>query len=144
MKRISGDANILEFKDYKKETMNGNKVKKDDRKELDPMRKSFKGSVDIMEMDETKNPSETESTLEFVLLTLCRALNLKASQSVALLANGNEYLTHCVVKGVKGRFEPMVNWYKDIYSYSKHLATMLEAEIEQAKVTQDVKIIEAS
>ena len=91
MRRISGDANILEFKDYKKETMNG-MVKKDGRKHLSPNRKSFKGSVDIMEMDENKNPSETESTLEFVLLTLCRALNLKATQSVALLANNNEYL----------------------------------------------------
>ena len=40
-------------------------------------RKPVKDGVDIMAMDTTRDPSDTESTLEFILNTLCRALNMK-------------------------------------------------------------------
>ena len=89
MKRISGDDNILNFDNYRK----------DDRKAGQPLtatgglasldaaggrrglqstqKKNVKDGVDIMQMDITREPSETESTLEFILNTLCRALNMK-------------------------------------------------------------------
>lgn len=40
-------------------------------------RKSVKDGVDIMAMDTKKEPSDTESTLEFILNTLCKALQMK-------------------------------------------------------------------
>ena len=86
-----------------------------------------------MMMDTSREPSETESTLEFILNTLCRALNMKPKQSAALLTNNNQFLTHCVVKGVKSRYEPMINWYKEVYQFSRHLSMMLEIEVENAK-----------
>ena len=79
MKRISGDADILNFSDYRK----------DDRKpEMEnatggrrglqsTQKKPVKDGVDIMQMDIAKDPSQTESTLEFILNTLCRAVNMK-------------------------------------------------------------------
>ena len=90
-----------------------------------------------MQMDTSKEPSDADSTLEFILNTLCRALTMKPKQAAALLTNNNQFLTHCVVKGVKGRYEPMINWYQDIYQYSKHLTAMLEAEVENARTSQD-------
>jgi hypothetical protein len=42
-----------------------------------------------MQMDTSKDPSQTESTLEFILNTLCRALSMKPKQSAALLTNNN-------------------------------------------------------
>jgi hypothetical protein len=75
------------------------------------LKKQIKDGVDIMQMDTRREPSETESTLEFILNTLCRALSMKPKQSAALLTNNNQFLTHCVVKGVKGNYEPMINWY---------------------------------
>ena len=68
-----------------------------------------------MSMDITRDPGETESTLEFILNTLCRALSMKPKQAAALLTNNNQFLTHCVAKGVKSQYEPMINWYNDIY-----------------------------
>lgn len=97
-----------------------------------------------MQMDTTKEPSQTESTLEFILNTLCRALNMKPKQAAALLTNNNQFLIHCVVKGVKGRFEPMINWYQEIYQYSRHLSMMLEIEIDNALASDDAKMIRAS
>ena len=40
-------------------------------------RRPIKDGVDIMSMDIGKDPSQTESTLEFILNTLCRALTMK-------------------------------------------------------------------
>ena len=37
---------------------------------------------------------------------------------------------HCVVKGVKGRYEPMISWYNEVFLYSRHLSNMLEIEVE--------------
>ncbi len=68
-----------------------------------------------MQMNIRREPSETESTLEFILNTLCRALSMKPLQSAALLTNNNQFLTHCVVRGVKGNYEPMIDWYQEIY-----------------------------
>lgn len=52
-------------------------------------RKAVKDGVDIMQMDINKEPSSTESTLEFILNTLCRALEMKPKQAAALLTNNN-------------------------------------------------------
>ena len=84
-----------------------------------------KDGVDIMNLDITLDPGETGSTLEFILNTLCRALSMKPKQSAALLTNNNQYLIHCTVKGVKGRHEPMIAWYTEIYNNSFHLSSML-------------------
>ena len=100
-------------------------------------KKTVKEGVDIMQMDTEKDPSMTESTLEFILNTLCRALNMKPKQAAALLTNNNQFLIHCIVKGVKGRFEPMINWYQEIYQYSRHLSMMLEIEIDNASASGD-------
>jgi hypothetical protein len=40
-------------------------------------------------MDTNKPVSESESTLEFILNTLCKALSLKPKQAAALLTNNN-------------------------------------------------------
>ena len=97
-----------------------------------------------MQMDIKRQPNETESTLEFILNTLCRAMSMKPKQSAALLTNNNQFLTHCVVKGVKGNYEPMINWYHDIYQYSRHLSDMLEIEIENSNVANDQKLIKSA
>lgn len=155
MKRISGDQDILNFNDYRKDDRKFNKPP--NVQDLDSgnasggrrglqstQKKPVKDGVDIMQMDITKDPSQTESTLEFILNTLCRALSMKPKQAAALLTNNNQFLTHCVVKGVKSRFEPMINWYQEIYQYSKHLSMMLEVEVENALSSGDPKQIRAA
>jgi hypothetical protein len=58
--------------------------------------------VDIMSMDVNRMVDETESSLELILNTLCKAFDMKPKQAAALLTNNNQYLIHSVVKGVKG------------------------------------------
>jgi hypothetical protein len=65
-------------------------------------KKKNKEAVDIMKMDITKLPNETESSLELLLNTLCRSCEMKPKQAAALLTNSNQYLIHSVLKGIKG------------------------------------------
>lgn len=73
-------------------------------------------------MNPDRDANETENTLEFLLNTLCRAFTMKPKQAAALLTNSNQYLIHSVVKGVKGKFEPVIQWYQDVYAHSKYLS----------------------
>ena len=88
MKRISGDEDILNFQDYRKDDRkfnpNGDANNLVDaggagngRRGLGPhQKKQVKDGVDIMQMDTARDPSDADSTLEFILNTLCRALTM--------------------------------------------------------------------
>lgn len=76
------------------------------KEQIDPKDKVKEG-VDILTMDASKDPRKADSSLEMILITLCASLNMKPKQSAALLTNQNQYLLHTVVKGLKGKFEPV-------------------------------------
>lgn len=70
--------------------------------------------VDILTMKVERTPEETESSLELILNTLCRAFAMKPKQAAALLTNNNQFLVHSIVKGVKGNYEPLIAWQADL------------------------------
>jgi len=41
---------------------------------------------------------------------------------------GNKYLAHVLAKGIKGNFEPITDWYKQVYANSKHLLQLIVKE----------------
>jgi len=41
---------------------------------------------------------------------------------------GNKYLAHVLAKGIKGNFEPIVDWYKSLYGNTKHLLQLVLKE----------------
>lgn len=59
-------------------------------------------TVDILKMNIEKQAHETESSLELILNTLCKACEMKPKQAAALLTNNNQFLIHSVVKGING------------------------------------------
>lgn len=79
----------------------------------------------INDIDPKKPLNATSSLLEFFLTGLSRHLSLTPKQAAALLSNGNKYLAHVVVKGVKNDFVPIANWLSEIYANTEkvlHLA----------------------
>lgn len=95
MVRIAMTDTILNFDNYRKDDRSyktasalGNQIATEDDKTYEntpggrrglqsTQKKQVKDGVDIMMMDTEREPSSTESTLEFILNTLCRALNMK-------------------------------------------------------------------
>ena len=44
------------------------------------------------------------------------------------MADGNKYLAHIFVKGLKGEYDPIVNFFQEVYSKNKHLLYLIEHE----------------
>lgn len=62
-------------------------------------------------------------------------------KAAALLAGGNKYLAHVVIKGVKGDFEPIVLWYQDVYANINHLMSLLVKEESPEAVTNVLQVL---
>ena len=84
--------------------------------------------VDFEKFAGDTEPGETTNCLEFLLTTLCRAMDLRPKQAAGLLTNNNKYLAVAVVKGFKGDFKPIINWYQEIYAESRHATGLVEKE----------------
>ena len=75
-----------------------------------------KGTVSINNVNPLTDPNETETVLEYILTTIAQSMGLNPKQAAGLLSNNNKYLVHVCVKGVKGDFEKISQWYQAIYS----------------------------
>ena len=80
--------------------------------------------LDIVSLNPNKALNESDSTLEYMIVSLCQALNLQPKQAAGLLTNHNHYLLHACIKGVKGNFTQILAWYQGIYATSRHLASL--------------------
>jgi len=48
-------------------------------------------------------------------------LGIAPNQAAGLLTDHNYYLMHACVKGIKGDHTPILKWYQQLISSSKHL-----------------------
>ena len=73
--------------------------------------------------------NQCQNTLELILVTLSRALDLQPRQAAALLANGNQFLITACDKGVNGgQFSPVLEWYQLLKDNSTVVSELLSAE----------------
>jgi hypothetical protein len=66
---------------------------------------------------------DATSCIELLLTSFCKHFRLKPKQAAGLMSQKAKYLTHIIVKGLRGRFEPIVGWYQDLYA---HLSTIVQ------------------
>ena len=79
-------------------------------------------------IDEQRPLNESESCLEFLILSFVHNFSLKAKQGLGLLAQGCKFLAYIVAKGLKGDFAPVHLWLSDIYSEAEKLAELIIQE----------------
>lgn len=76
----------------------------------------------LNDINEGKELGDAETTLELILLSLSRSLEIKPKQAAGLLSNNHKYLIHIAVKGMKGSdYSKIQLWYQNIYGYAKHI-----------------------
>lgn len=71
---------------------------------------------------------ESSSCLELLLASFCKHFELKPKQAAGLLTQKGKYLSHIVVKGLRGKFEPIISWYQDMYANMKSILQLVEKE----------------
>ena len=71
-------------------------------------------TVNINNLDSNKNYDECTTALEFFILSLCKNLDMKPRQAVALLSNNRKYLSIICNKGIKGDYAKIKKWLNDL------------------------------
>ncbi len=80
--------------------------------------------IDILYLKVETPLEEAKTTLEFVIISLCKAMNITIKQAAGLLTDHNYYLMHACVKGVKGDYGPVIAWYQLLYYSCGHLISL--------------------
>jgi hypothetical protein len=91
-------------------------------------------TLDLNTLTEDKKLENSESPLEFFILTLSKNLEMKPRQSVALLSNNRKYLIKIANRGIKGNYSKMINWYQDVvYNYHNLISIINSSQMKDAK-----------
>ena len=80
----------------------------------------------------TLEPSKAKTTLEFMLLTLCRSFELKAKGAASLLANNNQKLLLMSMKGANGDYKQVSQFFHELHFYSMFLSQLVSEEYKEA------------
>ncbi|OMJ86867.1 hypothetical protein SteCoe_11498 [Stentor coeruleus] len=102
-------------------------------KQIKPVQNSENG-LDIDNIDDEKSLEDSESCLEFLILSFCHNFSLKPKQGAGLLAQGCKFLAHIVAKGLKNDFEPVRMWLQEIYNYTSRLTELIVKGYEEGSL----------
>ena len=80
------------------------------------------GELIIETLSEEIPLDSVESSLEFLLVSFCKHFSLRPKQSAGLLTQSGKYLGYILSRGLKGKHNIIVNWYKDIFDNSYNLS----------------------
>jgi hypothetical protein len=86
--------------------------------------------LSLTDSDIKLDPSDCTTSIEFLLSSIVLTMDLKSNQALALLSNSSTLLIHVIVKGLKGNFEPIINWYKELFIHCKVLVRIFSVEAE--------------
>lgn len=90
-------------------------------------------TLDIKKINPQKDPGESESSLEFLILLLGNSFGMPVEEILGLFTNQNKYLAHLLVKGINDSFEGVVLFYSLLLKHSKKLKEYLETDPKDAE-----------
>lgn len=74
-------------------------------------------------------------SISFMLSSLSESLKLTQKQSAAFYAKDNHFLREACTKGLKSGFEPIIDWYQNVYSSSRQLSNSISEDCDEAPST---------
>jgi hypothetical protein len=90
-------------------------------------------TLDIKRINVSKNPDESESSLEFLILLLTSSFNMSVEEILGLFTNQNKYLAHLIVKGINDNFEGVQLFYSLLLKHLKKLKQFCDNDIRDAE-----------
>lgn len=90
--------------------------------------------IDLKDLSEEKPLEESQSPLEFFIISLSKSINLKPRQAAALLSNNRKYLIQISNRGIKGDYSKIISWYQDLFlNYKKLMQILNKTQMKDAK-----------
>lgn len=90
-------------------------------------------AVDIKKINLSKDPEESESSLEFLMLLLKASLGMNLEEILGLFTNQNKYLAHIIVKGLNDSFDSIVLFYSLLNKHARKLRAFHEEDPRDAE-----------
>jgi|JI9StandDraft_2_1071091.scaffolds.fasta_scaffold158127_1 hypothetical protein len=90
-------------------------------------------TLDIKKINPQKDPGESESSLEFLILLLGNSFGMPVEEILGLFTNQNKYLAHLLVKGINDSFEGVVLFYSLLIKHKSKLKEYLEKDPRDAE-----------
>ena len=115
-----GNENNYNYYNYNFNTIN----KEVEQKEIKNKNKQ-NDLININDIDPLKNYEECLSLLEFIILSLCKNMNMKPRQAVTLLSKNRKYLKKICISGYNYNFEAIKNWLTDLYNNKEILLKLI-------------------
>lgn len=115
-------------------------IQKSENIENSPKRKpkpkfTQEGALLLDNLEIAINLNETETCLEMLVISLCKTLQVKPKQAAGLLTQNGKFLVQVILKGLKGKFEPINNWYSIILDNLTHLKKLITKEYDQGSLS---------
>ncbi|CAK61033.1 unnamed protein product (macronuclear) [Paramecium tetraurelia] len=85
--------------------------------------------ISIEEIDPEKPLNQTQSLLEFIIVSLCKHFTLKPKQAVVLLNQNYKQLSNILIKGNKS-FKSVINWLMELSKYINHIIKFVTYKID--------------
>lgn len=92
-----------------------------------------KKGLNLLRMKTDRDPTEAESSLEFMLVTLSRSFKISAKQAASLMTNNNQPLIEISQSNQLHTMAPLVNWLSEVFNHSEFLTYILVKEYEEAE-----------
>ncbi|EGR31584.1 hypothetical protein IMG5_106360 [Ichthyophthirius multifiliis] len=94
-----------------------------------------KDQINIGKIDLNKEITKTSSCLEFFVILLSNNLSLPVKQTISLFTNNNKYLAYLFAKGVKSLFDPIIQFYQEVYMNIPHLIKLFNEDNTRQNIT---------
>ena len=92
------------------------------------------GALYIESLDSKRNLQDTDSCLEFLLLSFCQSFEISPKKAAGLLIQNNKYLAHLIVKGLRGDHYPIFQWYSSLLLNFDKLLSLIQNEIAKGSI----------
>ena len=92
------------------------------------------GALYIESIDPKRDLMQTNSCLEFLILSFCQSFLIAPKQAAGLLTQGNKFLAHIIVKGLKGNHEKVQDWYSVFIGKFSKLKQLIEVELAKGSL----------
>jgi len=77
---------------------------------------------------------QTENCLEFLIVSFCKYFKIQPKQAAGLLADSGNYLSQLIIRGLKGSYEPILEWLEGIQDNAEHLSMLVANEAESGSI----------
>ena len=72
--------------------------------------------------------------MELLIICISKNFNLKNKETLGLLSQNSKYLAHIIVKGFKGNYESIHNFYIDLIENINTVVNIFKIDMEKTSI----------